>query len=398
MPVPALSADSEVAQLMPPAPRSWMPTHEAPLDQLEAGLDQQLLRERVAHLDGGALVRILVRERGRGEDAGPADAVAPGRRAEQHDVVALARGLGEDQVLLLEQADRHHVDERVALVRGVEDELAADGGNADAVAVAADAAHDAVDEVAGARIRRVAEAERVEDRDRARAHREDVAQDAAHAGGGALVRLHRGGVVVALDLERHGQPVADPDHAGVVAGAGHHAVADRVGRVFEERLGALVRAVLAPHHAEHGQLGVVGVAAELPADDLEFVVGDAEAAMKGDRRLGAVTWQFGCAELRSLARRRRPVADSRVIGRLRLRRDGLGLPAASQLAALVHQGADQLHALVRAEDRPRPSAPDAASGPATLPAALQTPAMARSEPLGLAGSSGSSAGVPSSRT
>jgi hypothetical protein len=64
---------------------------------------------------------------------------------------------------LLEESDRHDVDERVALVGRVEDELAADGRDADAVAVAADAAHDAVDEVPGPRVGRVAEAERVED-------------------------------------------------------------------------------------------------------------------------------------------------------------------------------------------------------------------------------------------
>ena len=68
-----------------------------------------------------------------------------------------------------------------------------------------------------------AEAQRVEQRDRPRAHREDVAQDAADAGGRALEGLDRRGVVVALDLERHGQAVADVDHAGVLARALQHA-------------------------------------------------------------------------------------------------------------------------------------------------------------------------------
>ena len=74
---------------------------------------------------------------------------------------------------------------------------------------------------------------------------------------------------MALDLERDGKPIADPDDAGVVADAGHHAAAAGRKRL-EERLGALVGAVLAPHHAEHRQLGVVRVAPELLADDLEF--------------------------------------------------------------------------------------------------------------------------------
>ena len=62
------------------------------------------------------------------------------------------RGVGQHPVL--EQSDRHHVDQRVALVGRVEHELAADGGHADAVAVAADAPHHAIDQVARPRVRR----------------------------------------------------------------------------------------------------------------------------------------------------------------------------------------------------------------------------------------------------
>ena len=108
----------------------------------------------------------------------------------------------------VEQADGHHVDQRIAAVGRVEDELAADRRHADAVAVAADAGHDAAHEVARPRVGRVAEAQGVEDRDRPGAHREDVAQDAADAGRRALVGLDRAGVVVRLDLERDGQAVA----------------------------------------------------------------------------------------------------------------------------------------------------------------------------------------------
>ena len=181
---------------------------------------------------------------------------------------------------LLEQADGHHVDERVALVARVEDELAADRRHADAVAVAADAAHDAVDEVPRPRVRRVAEPQRVEDRDRPGAHREDVAQDAADAGRGALVRLDRARVVVRLDLERDRQAVADRDDAGVLARPRDDALAGRRKRA-QQRPRALVRAVLAPHHAEHRELEVVRVAAaEAVADGLELVVGQAEAAVE----------------------------------------------------------------------------------------------------------------------
>ena len=119
----------------------------------------------------------------------------------------------QGQQPLLEEADGHHVDERIARVARVEDELATDRRHADAIAVAADPAHDAVDQVAGAGVRRIAEAQRIEDGDRPRPHREDVAQDPADAGRGALVRLDGRGVVVRLDLERDRQPVADRDDA-----------------------------------------------------------------------------------------------------------------------------------------------------------------------------------------
>ena len=74
----------------------------------------------------------------------------------------------------------------------LERDLAADGRDADAVAVAGDAGDDALDDAAGARAVRTVErpeAQRVQQRDRPRAHREDVADDAADAGRRALVRL-----------------------------------------------------------------------------------------------------------------------------------------------------------------------------------------------------------------
>ena len=67
-----------------------------------------------------------------------------------------------------------------------------------------------------------AEAQRVHQRDRARAHREDVADDAADAGRRALVGLDRGRVVVALDADRDGDAVADVDDAGALARTDEH--------------------------------------------------------------------------------------------------------------------------------------------------------------------------------
>ena len=112
----------------------------------------------------------------------------------------------------------------------VDHDLAADGGHADAVAVPADAADDALREVSRAgRVER-AEAQAVEQGDGSRTHGEDVAQDAADAGRGTLEGLDRAGMVVALDLHDDGVAVADVDRAGVLlAGADQHARARRWG-------------------------------------------------------------------------------------------------------------------------------------------------------------------------
>ena len=74
-------------------------------------------------------------------------------------------------------------------------------------------------EPAHARMIERAEAERVEQRDRARAHGEHVAQDAADARRRTLIRLDRRRMIVRLDLERDGQAVTDGDDAGVFTGA-----------------------------------------------------------------------------------------------------------------------------------------------------------------------------------
>ena len=138
-----------------------------------------------------ALVLVGLAELRRRQHRRAADAVAAGRRAEQDEHVADAGGGAADHLVLARDAERHRVDQAVLLVRALEVDLAADGRHADRVAVVADARHRAVEQVARARAGRLAEAQRVEHGDRPRADREDVAQDAADAGGRALERLDR---------------------------------------------------------------------------------------------------------------------------------------------------------------------------------------------------------------
>ena len=64
---------------------------------------------------------------------------------------------------------------------------------------------------------RGAEAKRVQQRHRSRAHGEDITQNTANACRRALIRLDERGVVVAFDLEDGGKPVTNIDGTGILA-------------------------------------------------------------------------------------------------------------------------------------------------------------------------------------
>ena len=104
-----------------------------------------------------------------------------------------------------------------------------------------------------------------------RAHREDVADDAADARGRALVRLDERRMVVRFDLEDRREPVADVNGAGVLARSLQHARAGRR-EIAEMHARALVAAVLGPHHRENSQLGEARLAAERLDDALVLLV------------------------------------------------------------------------------------------------------------------------------
>ena len=213
--------------------------------QLERALDQLLARERVADLNARPLVLVALVEILRRQHARPADAVAAGRRAEQDDEVARAGGARAHELVRAQHSDAEGVDERILPVGRVEDGLAGDVRDADAVAIAADAAHDPAEQLARTLLVERAETQRVAQRDRPSAHREDVAQDPAHPGGGALIGLDRRRVVVTLDLERDREAVPDVDHAGVLTRPLQHARA--VGRQAPQlETGVLVAAMLRP--------------------------------------------------------------------------------------------------------------------------------------------------------
>src|SRR5439155_26900550 len=112
---------------------------EPALDELERRLDQLLAGERVADLDGGPLLFRALAELLARQHRGAADPVATGRRAGKDDRITCAvraracnpRGAGE-------KTDAHRVDEAIPRIRLVEDRLAPDRRDADAVPVMAD--------------------------------------------------------------------------------------------------------------------------------------------------------------------------------------------------------------------------------------------------------------------
>src|SRR5207253_7386834 len=92
-------------------------------DQGETGLEQQLLGERVAHLDLGAPLLALVRQLF-GRERRAVDAVAPRARADHEEYVAYAPRRRLDEIPLLEHADAHRVHERIPAVTRTEVHLA----------------------------------------------------------------------------------------------------------------------------------------------------------------------------------------------------------------------------------------------------------------------------------
>ena len=257
---------------------------DARLEQFEGALDEELLHEGVAHLHAGALGgAVLVEGLGR-EDGGAADAVAAGGRTEQDHLVADARRVGEVEVVVAQHADAQGVDERVAEVGLVELHLAADVRQSKAVAVPADPRHDSGQHPLRVICVKRAETQRVHDADGARAHGEDVAHDAADAGGRTLVGLDERRVVVGFGLEGHGVALADVDDAGVLADPGQQRPPRRLLReraeLPEVHLRGLVGAVLGPHDRVHGKFRGGRAAAQDLADHLVLVILDAERCVR----------------------------------------------------------------------------------------------------------------------
>src|SRR5437870_603006 len=191
------------------------------------------------------------------------DSVAAGIRSHEHQAVAGAFGPSPHELIGSHEADAHRVDQRVVHIAILEIDLTADGWDSDAVAVTAYAGDNAFD--VSPRFLGRTKTQRVEKSDGSRAHGDHVADDSADTGRCSLVRLDGRRVVVRLDLENDGPPLADADRASVLTRALHHGWSG--GRkTAEQRLRALVRAMLRPTNAEHAELDFVRCSFELPDD------------------------------------------------------------------------------------------------------------------------------------
>src|SRR6185312_8767442 len=150
---------------------------------------------------------------------------------------------------------------RVAVVALVEGAFAANGRNAEAIPVMRNARDYALKQPrvprTGFRIVQLPKAKRVHHCNGPRAHREDVAQDAAYTCCRALKRLDKARVVMRFDFERDRHAVADIDDAGVLTRTLQYVLASR-GKLLQVHARALIGTMLAPHHAEDSQFCEAG--------------------------------------------------------------------------------------------------------------------------------------------
>ena len=161
----------------------------------------------------------------------------------------------------------------------MEIDLTAHRRHTNAVAIAADAAHYAVNQVAHLGMIRPPEAKRIEVRNWPCAHREDIAEDTANARRRALIRFNVARVIMRLHLENRGQflaiwPITNINHARIFAGAADHLWASGW-QFLQMNPRAFVGAMLRPHHREYTKLCQIGLTAHRSKNAHIFFFGKA---------------------------------------------------------------------------------------------------------------------------
>jgi len=142
--------------------------------------------------------------------------IAAGFGSDIDDRVPDPRRFRVENVVCAGEANRHGIHEDIAVIGLVEIDFPADGRDAHAIAVAADAGDDAGDQVACLRMARLAKPQCIQVRDGPRTHGEHIAHDAADASCRALIGFDEARVVMAFNLEDGGVAIANVDYARVL--------------------------------------------------------------------------------------------------------------------------------------------------------------------------------------
>jgi len=113
-----LAPISTAEQVSPAAPMSWMAMTQSLAMISRQASSNNFLRERIADLHGGALFFGSFAKFGRCH-GGAVDTVAAGLGAEIDDRHADAGSRGVENLVAAREADRHRIDEAVAVIAGV---------------------------------------------------------------------------------------------------------------------------------------------------------------------------------------------------------------------------------------------------------------------------------------
>src|SRR5690349_19398136 len=122
-------------------------------------------------------------------------------RAKVDDRHADAGGSGVENLVLARNADRHRVDQTIAIIARVETHSSADCWHAERVAIAANSGDHAGDEMTCLRMRWRTEGQGVQTSNRTSTHREDIPQNSADTGCRTLIRFDVARVIMAFHLE-----------------------------------------------------------------------------------------------------------------------------------------------------------------------------------------------------
>ena len=150
------------------------------------------------------------------------NAVTAGLCPDINHRIARAGGSRPENPVTVGKADGHGIDQYIAVIGRIEIHLAANGGNADAIAVTANARHHTAQQMACLFVIGRAKPQRIQQGDRARTHGEHIAQNAADAGCRPLIGFNEGGMIVAFDLENGRKAIADIHCTGIFARSFNH--------------------------------------------------------------------------------------------------------------------------------------------------------------------------------